>query len=262
MKRRFEDKVVLVVGAAQGIGRATARLFAAEGAVVVTADVQTSIDDERAKLEAQFPELRGFATQLDITDPEASVRVADAVAAEYGRIDVLANIAGVVQVAEKAETMPIEEWDRVMAVNLTGPFLVTRSVIPHMRRASYGRIVLIGSYYGRHGVAYFSAYCASKAGVINYTASLALELADSGITVNSVSPGMINTEMHQGALAAEAQNRGISYEEMRDIEWSKTPFGRAGDPEDIANAVLFLASDDAPYITGASIDVNGGVLTR
>ena len=262
MQQRFEGKVVLVVGAAQGIGRVTARLFAEEGATVVTADVQPTIDAEREKLEAAVPGVKGFATHLDITDPAECQAVADRVATTYGRLDILAHIAGVVQTAEKAETLPLQEWDRVMAVNLKGPFHTSRAVIPHMRRAGGGRIVLIGSYYGRHGVAYFTAYCASKAGVINYASSLALELADDKITVNSVSPGMVNTEMHQGALQAEADKRGISYEEMRDTEWSKTPFGRAGEPEDIANAVLFLSSEEAGYITGASVDVNGGVLTR
>jgi NAD(P)-dependent dehydrogenase (short-subunit alcohol dehydrogenase family) len=122
--------------------------------------------------------------------------------------------------------------------------------------------VFIGSYYGRQGVAFFSAYCASKAGLINFSSSLALEVADANITVNSVSPGMINTTMHQSALQAEADKRGITFEQMRDTEWDKTPFKRAGEPEDIAHAVLFLASGDARYITGASLDVNGGVLTR
>lgn len=259
---RFKDKVVLVVGAAQGIGRTAARLFAAEGAVVVTADVQPTIDAERAKLEQEFPGLRGFAVRLDVTDADASVALAERIVKELGKVDVLAHIAGVVQTAGRAEDLELPEWDRVFEVNTKGPFLTTRAVVPHMREAGYGRIVLIGSYYGRHGVPLFTAYCASKAAVINYTSSLALEVADAGITVNSVSPGMINTEMHQGALAAEAQARGVSYEEVRDTEWGKTPLGRAGEPEDIANAVLFLASDQAPYITGASIDVNGGVLTR
>jgi NAD(P)-dependent dehydrogenase (short-subunit alcohol dehydrogenase family) len=143
-----------------------------------------------------------------------------------------------------------------------GPFLMCKAVVPAMRKNKYGRIVIIGSYYGRHGVAYFAAYNSSKAAVINFASSLALEVADDNITVNTVSPGMVNTTMHQNALRAEAENRGITFEEMRDIEWGKTPFKRAGDPEDIANAVLFLSSDDASYITGASLDVNGGVLTR
>lgn len=260
--RRFEGKVCLVVGAAQGIGRVTAELYAQEGATVVMTDIQSSIVDEFNALQRESPDTKGFASVHDVTDFPSSERLVERIVAEFGKIDVLAHIAGIVQTAERAETLPVDEWDRVMAVNLKGPFLVTKAVVPRMRERHYGRIVLIGSYYGRQGVAYFSAYCASKAGVINYAASLALEVSDANITVNSVSPGMINTTMHQGALRAEAIKRGITFEEMRDIEWGKTPFKRAGEPEDIANAVLFLTSDDAPYISGASLDVNGAVLTR
>jgi 3-oxoacyl-[acyl-carrier protein] reductase len=259
---RFNDKVVLVVGAAQGIGRTAARLFADEGAKVVVADIQPSIDETWAELQREVPGVRGFATRLDVTVADDSVALAERIVAEYGRIDVLAHIAGVVQHAGRAEDLELSEWDRVFAVNTKGPFQTTRAVVPHMRKSNYGRIVLIGSYYGRHGVPLFTAYCASKAAVINYAASLALEVADAGITVNSVSPGMINTEMHVDALVAIAEAEGTTFEEVRDTEWAKTPLGRAGDPEDIANAVLFLASDQAPYITGASLDVNGGVLTR
>lgn len=259
---KFEGRVVVVVGAAQGIGRVTAELFAGEGATVVMTDVKQTVLEEHAQLVADHPTAGGFAAVHDITDPDASVALAKRVVDELGHVDVLAHIAGVVQTANLAENLDVAEWDRVMGVNLRGPFLTTRAFVPHLRANGWGRIVLIGSYYGRHGVAYFTSYNASKAGVISYASSLALELADANITVNSVSPGMINTTMHQDALRAEADNRGITFEEMRDIEWGKTPLKRAGDPEDIANAVVFLASDEAKYITGASIDVNGGVLTR
>jgi NAD(P)-dependent dehydrogenase (short-subunit alcohol dehydrogenase family) len=259
---KHEGKVVIVVGAAQGIGRVTAELFAREGATVVMTDIKDNVLNEFESLKDSIPSLKGFATVHDITDPDASVAIAQRAAHELGKIDVLAHIAGVVQTADLAENLPLAEWDRVMGVNLRGPFLTTRAVVPHLRRNGWGRIVIIGSYYGRHGVAYFTAYNASKAGVINYAASLALEVANDNITVNSVSPGMVNTTMHQDALRAEAKKRGITYEEMRDTEWNKTPFRKAADPEDIANAVLFLASEEAKYITGASLDVNGGVLTR
>ena len=259
---RFTDKVVVVVGAAQGIGRVTADLFAKEGATVVATDVNPAIDKVFAEIQGDHPGMRGFSIVHDVTDRSSSQAVVDRTVAEFGRIDILAHIAGVVQTAGLAEDLDVAEWDRVMSVNLKGPFLMTQAVVPVMRASKWGRIVIIGSYYGRHGVAYFTAYNSSKAGVISYASSLALEVADSNITVNSVSPGMVNTEMHQGALQAEADNRGITYEEMRDTEWNKTPFKKAGDPEDIANAVLFLASDEAKYITGASLDVNGGVLTR
>lgn len=259
---RFTDKIVLVIGAAQGIGKVTAELFAKEGATVIATDVNANVEAAFDDIRSRVPELQGFAAIQDVTDTESTAAIVERIVGEYGRIDILAHIAGVVQTAGLAEALPIEEWDRVMAVNLKGPFITTRAVVPVMRANNGGRIVIIGSYYGRHGVAYFTAYNSSKAGVINYAASLALEVADANITVNTVSPGMVNTEMHQGALKAEADKRGITYEEMRDTEWNKTPFKKAGDPEDIAHAVLFLASDEAKYITGASLDVNGGVLTR
>jgi NAD(P)-dependent dehydrogenase (short-subunit alcohol dehydrogenase family) len=258
----FQDKVVWVIGAGQGIGRTAAGLFAAAGATVVVSDRNPAVQDVFDALKTEHPDLQGFAATQDVSVAADNQRVGDEIVERFGRIDVLAHIAGVVQTAGPAEELPEEDWDRVMSVNLKGPFLTSKVVVPVMRRQGSGKIVYIGSYYGRHGVAYFSAYCASKAAVMNFTASLALEVADAGINVNSIAPGMINTEMHQGALQAEADARGISYDEMRDTEWGKTPFKRAGDPEDIANAVLFLSSDQAAYITGASLDVNGGVLTR
>lgn len=259
---RFEDKVVLVVGGAQGIGRVTAEKYAAEGAIVVVTDVKPDVETTFAEIQSQNPKLRGFASVQNVTDEDQDKAVVDRIVKEFGRLDILAHIAGVVQVAGLVEDTDLAEFQRVQGVNLIGPFLMCKAAIPAMRKNNYGRVVIIGSYYGRHGVAYFAAYNSSKAAVINFAASLALEVADAGITVNTVSPGMVNTSMHQDALRAEADNRGITFEEMRDIEWGKTPFKRAGDPEDIANAVLFLSSDDASYITGASLDVNGGVLTR
>jgi len=259
---KFDGKVVLVVGGAQGIGRCTAEMYAAEGATVVVTDVKPDVEKTFAEIQKANPGLKGFAQVHDVTDEDQDQALVARIVKEYGRLDILAHIAGVVQVAGLVENMPKEEFLRVHGVNILGPYLMCKAVVPAMRKNNYGRIVIIGSYYGRHGVAYFAAYNSSKAAVINFAASLALEVTDSNITVNTVSPGMVNTSMHQDALRAEAVNRGITFEEMRDIEWGKTPFKRAGEPEDIANAVLFLSSDDASYITGASLDVNGGVLTR
>jgi NAD(P)-dependent dehydrogenase (short-subunit alcohol dehydrogenase family) len=131
-----------------------------------------------------------------------------------------------------------------------------------MQKQHSGAIVLTASFWGRKGFAYYAAYCASKAGVISLTQTLSEEMAPYGVRVNSVAPGMINTQMHEKALREEAAERGLAFEEFRDSEWAKIPLGKAGEAEDISNAHLFLASDDAKYVTGASLDVNGGVQLR
>jgi NAD(P)-dependent dehydrogenase (short-subunit alcohol dehydrogenase family) len=137
-----------------------------------------------------------------------------------------------------------------------------RSAARVMRQQRSGRIVAIGSDWGRSGVAHFGAYCASKAGLMILAQSVAHELAETGVTVNTVAPSVINTEMHHIAVRDEAAARGVTFEQQRDYEWGQIPMKRAGDPEDVARAVLFLASDDASYVTGASLDVTGGLMRR
>lgn len=145
-------------------------------------------------------------------------------------------------------------------MNLRGVFLMTKTFIPLLPNHEGANIVCIASWWGRSGHAYYSAYCTSKAGVISLVQCLAGELAEQGIRVNAVAPGNIDTPMHRNALETEASARGISFEEMKEIEWAKIPLGFAGAPENIADAVAFLSSENASYITGATLDVNGGVL--
>jgi 3-oxoacyl-[acyl-carrier protein] reductase len=253
---RFEGKVVMIVGAGRGIGAATAAKFAAEGASLALFDVAPSVSDVLEEVAGGD----GLAGHLDITQLESCAAGAQAVIDRFGRVDVLAVIAGVIHEANPVSALPVEDWDRIMDVNLKGPFLLTKAVAPLMGPG--GSIVTIGSWYGHSGHAFFGAYCASKGGLIVLTQVLAEELAEAGVRVNCVCPGNINTDMHRDALEAEAAERGISFEEMRDIEWAKIPLQKAGDPSDIADAVAFLSSSDAKYITGASIDVNGGVMFR
>jgi NAD(P)-dependent dehydrogenase (short-subunit alcohol dehydrogenase family) len=205
---------------------------------------------------------RGFAAVTDITRFEDVKALTDRAVDKHGHIDVAVAFSGVVQEAAQVAELEETEWDRVMSVNLKGHFFFSKAVAPHMREQRSGRIVLISSFWGRKGFAYYAAYCASKAGVISLTHTLSEEMAPYGVTVNTVSPGMINTTMHEKALREEAIERGMSFEDFRDSEWRKIPLGRAGEPADIVEAVTFLASDEASYITGASLDVNGGVLLR
>jgi NAD(P)-dependent dehydrogenase (short-subunit alcohol dehydrogenase family) len=256
---RFDDRVVLVVGAASGIGRETARRFAEEGATVVVGDVSPAVEETLGLLEEGR---RGFAAHTDITKLADCQELVQRTVSEFGRIDVMSAISGVVQEAAEIAELTEDEWDRVMNVNLKGYFFLAKAVAPQMREQRSGSIVLTASFWGRKGYAYYAAYCASKAGVISLTHTLAEEMAPHGVRVNAVAPGMIMTGMHEKALREEAAERGMSYEEFRDSEWAKIPLGKAGDPVDISNGHLFLASDEAKYMTGASLDVNGGVQLR
>jgi NAD(P)-dependent dehydrogenase (short-subunit alcohol dehydrogenase family) len=259
--RRFEGRVAVVVGAAQGVGLVTAEQLAAEGASVVMADVSSGVVEKAAEVGERFgAQVVGHV--VDIVDPAACEDLAAVTEDRFGRIDVLAVIAGVIQEARPVDQLDPAEWDRVMGVNAKGPYLLARAVVPLMRKGGYGRIVNISSFFGEAGHPLFAAYCSSKAAVRVFTQVLAAECADHGITVNAIAPGMINTSMHRQALEDEAAERGVPVQEIEDVEWGKIPLKKAGDPSDIADAVLYLASEQAKYVTGACLDVNGGVLFR
>lgn len=258
---QFRDRVVLVVGAATGMGRATAQKFADAGAIVVCGDVSPAVDETFTEV-VEAAGAKGFATRIDVTSSESCAAAVRDTVERYGRIDVLVNLAGVIQVAHDVESLPEDEWDRVLNVNLKGHFLMAKAAVGQFKRQRSGRIILITSIWGREGWPYFAAYCASKGGLILFTHALAKEMVEYGVTVNAVAPGMINTELHQKSLRDEAEARGWTYEQVRDKEWGKVPMGFAGDPADIAHGVMYLASDEARYVTGANLDINGGILMR
>ena len=243
------------------MGLSATELFAREGAIVVAADVDSAVEAAFAHI-AEDTGCRGFAARCDVRRAEDCDAVIRDTLAAYERIDVLAFFAGVVQRPLELADLDESEWDRVIDVNLKGCFLMMRAAARAMRDQGSGRIVAIASDWGRTGVAHFGAYCASKAGLIVLAQSLAHELAERGVTVNTVAPSLINTSMHERALRDEAAARGVSYEEQRDLEWGQVPMKRAGVPADVARAVLYLASDDASYVTGASLDVTGGLMRR
>ena len=196
----------------------------------------------------------------DITNPAEYGKIDDAVAAIGAPLKFLGLIAGVLQEVGSIETLEVEEWDRVFNINVRANFLLIKHFIPALRAADGASIVTISSWYGKSGHGFFGAYCASKASVISLTHTAADELARDKIRVNTVAPGNVGTSMHFDALHEEAAKRGLTFEEMKDIEWGKIPLGRAADPGEIAAAVAFLAGADGAYITGATIDVNGGCL--
>ena len=235
---RFSDKAVIVTGGASGIGEATAARFAVEGALVTVADM-----NEPAKL----PEGAIFL-RVDVTDEAQVTAMVDETVARRGKLDCIVNNAGI-GAAMPTSMLPLETWEKVYAVNSTGVFLCSKAAIPHLE-ATRGNIVNTASISGIGGDYLMSAYNASKGAVVNFTRSLAMECAEIGVRVNSVCPGVVETP-----LASSILEKG----EDRDHWMERVPLHRPGTPADIAAAITFLASDDASYITGHNLVVDGGI---
>jgi len=241
----LSGRVALVTGASRGIGRAIARRLAARGAHVVLAARQ---DNARAAAdEIAADGGRADAVSLDVADAGAPGDAVKALVDRHGRIDILVNNAGIAR-DQLMLRLKRDDWDAVLATNLTGTFLLTQAALKPMIRQRGGRIVSISSVVGQAGNAGQANYAASKAGLIGFTKAVALEVASRGITANVVAPGLIDTDMTH-ALAENARD-----------QWSaRIPLGRLGTPDDVASAVCFLVSDEASYITGQVVAVNGGM---
>jgi 3-oxoacyl-[acyl-carrier protein] reductase len=245
---RLEGKIAIVTGAAKGLGAAIAEACAREGARVAALD----LDGPGAEAVAAALRGRGadaLALRADVTRAADIAAALDAVLARWGRVDVLVNNAGGFAVIRATEDIPEAEWDAIVASNLTSVFLCVKAVLPLMKRQRYGRIVNLASVVGRGGaVRVTSHYAAAKAGVIGLTRHLALEVGADGITVNAVAPGTTATERVLKARTPEETRRVAE----------AIPVRRLGEPAEIAEAVVFLASDAAAFINGATLDVNGG----
>ena len=248
---RVAGKVALVSGGARGIGAATSRLLAREGAAVVLADV---LEAEGRETEAEIAEAGGRATfmRLDVTDEDNWQHVIDATVAAYGKLDVVVNNAGISGRTTVEETAA-ETWDRVMEVNGKGVFLGTKLAIPELRKAGGGSIVNISSIYGIVGSETSAAYHASKGAVRIFTKSAAIQYASEGIRVNSVHPGFVDSPMTAASHALP---------QVHDLRIGRTPLGRMGTPEDIASGILYLASDESSFVTGSELVIDGGMTAR
>jgi meso-butanediol dehydrogenase/(S,S)-butanediol dehydrogenase/diacetyl reductase len=229
---RFEERVALVSGAASGIGRAVADRLADEGAIVVRSDVQVVAD----------------GVVLDVTDPDSCAAVVAFVLETHGRLDVLANVAGIGLSRMIADLTP-QEWRHVIDVNLTGTFLLSQSALPALLE-SRGVIVNMGSVAGLRATPYNAAYCASKGGVIMLTKSMAIELAKTGVRVNAVCPAAVDTPFLRNFRLPEGADMSL-------LTRSSSPMGRLIDPAEVAAAVAYLASDDAATISGTTLVIDG-----
>ena len=244
---RLATKVAIVTGAASGIGLGIAHLFVKEGAKVVFSDINKS-----GKAAADTAGKNAIFIECDISNTESVKNLVTKTVQAFGTIDILINNAGILHQKPISETSD-EDWNAVINTNLKGPFLLTREVLPIFEKHGKGKIVNIASIAGIIGYENLSAYCASKGGVIAMTRSLAVEFASKKINVNCICPGAIKTGMTKVIEDNETMIKQI----LKTI-----PAGRMGDPIDIANAALYLASDESDYVTGASIVVDGGWSVR
>lgn len=241
----LSGQTAIVTGGATGIGEAIARRFADAGAAVAIADRDFAAAEQTAS-----GMKNAFAVEMDVTRAESVKTAVDQVMGRTGRIDILVNNAGIGGKAAPISEQTEEEWLRVIAVNMTGPFLCIRAVLPHMRERRYGRIVSIASIAGKEGNPNMVPYSATKAGLIGMTKSVAKEVATEGICINAVAPAVVQTKILDQLTPQQVQY-------MTD----KIPMRRTGQPEEIAAVVHFLASPDASFITGQCYDASGGRAT-
>jgi NAD(P)-dependent dehydrogenase (short-subunit alcohol dehydrogenase family) len=251
----LEGRRALVTGAGTGIGRAIARALTVAGASVAATDL------DLAAAQAVATEIgpRAIALQLDVTNADATEAVVKQVAGRWDGLDIVCANAGISSMARVAD-LSEEEWDANMAVNAKGVFLTNRATVRHwLRTGMKGVIVNTASLAGKQGVPLLAHYAASKFAVVGFTQSLAREVAAHGIRVNCVCPGFVRTGMQKRELVWEAQLRSMTPEGVRDEYVALTPLGRLEEPEDVADAVVFLASDAARFISGEALNVTGGV---
>jgi 3-oxoacyl-[acyl-carrier protein] reductase len=243
-------QTAIVTGAATGIGEAVASRLAQAGAAVAVADIDLEGASAVARAIAAATDRDVFPVQLDITDASSANRAAAEVLAHTGRIDILVNNAGIAGRAAPLWEQTEEDWQKVIAVNMTGVFNCCRAVVTHMRERRYGRIVNVASIAGKEGNPNMTGYSATKAGVIAFTKSLAKEVALDGICVNSVAPAVVRTKILDQLTQAQI-----------DYMTSRIPMRRTGNPEEIAAVVHFLASPDCSFVTGQCYDASGGRAT-
>ncbi len=247
----LKNKVVIVTGSRRGIGKAIALTLAKAGANVVVSDINL---DDCNKVVEEIKTIGGnaLAVKADISNPEEVKDVVKSTVKRFGKVDILVNNAGI-YMQKSLTDVTEQDFDKILDINLKGVFLCSKAVVPEMIKQGKGKIINITSIAGQVGFANSSAYCASKGAIINITRELALELAQYKINVNAIGPGVIETAMTKDLLKDEATKETLL---------ANIPLNRIGKPEDIANAALFLASNNADYITGITLFVDGGWLTH
>lgn len=255
---RLYERVGVVTGGGSGIGAAICKAFAAEGTRVAVTDIQANLAEEVADA-IRAGGGTAVAKTFDVSDRGAVEQAAEEIEAELGPIDIWVNNAGVSHIVPFLECTE-DIWESTLKVNLTGTFIGCQAAIRRMLPRKRGVILNMSSQSGKQGNSHYAAYCASKFGIIGLTQSLALEFAAEGIRVNALCPGIVFTPLWERMMQDYARKRGIRLEEVRPYMESKIPIGRLCSPEDVAQVAVFLASDEASYITGEAINISGGAI--
>lgn len=258
---RLKEKIAIITGAASGIGRATAILFANEGAIQVLSDIDEENLNETYRLINEKAKEKTKISVVDVRNPIEVKNMIDISVEKFGRIDILVVNAGVVRVGP-VETFLDEDYDLLIDVNLKGTHNTCKYAVPYFKKQKSGSIITLASVAAHIGQVAHANYCSTKAGVLGYTRALALDLAPYNVRVNSVSPGATDTPMLQSDVAKQAKDRGVSYEEVKKEFESEGILGRWATPEEIANGILFLATEESSYITGADLRIDGGWTTQ
>ncbi len=256
--KRFENQVVVITGAANGIGKACAQRFAQEGAFVACLDVTDALNEAVAE-EIRALGVGAVAIHCDVTDPESVKGAVNTVMEKWGRVDVLVASAGIYTGSPLAE-VSLKQWNHLIDINLTGVFLCNQAVAPIMMKQRSGSIINLSSMAGKTSWVASAEYSASKSGVIGLTRSVAMELAPYGATANAVCPGNTLTDMVRGVAGKVGSMDGMSGEDWLKMRANDCPMKRLAEPWEIAGVIAFLASDDSRYMTGQALEVDGGMI--
>ncbi len=257
--RDVSGKVAIVTGAARGLGKGIAETLAGEGVHVVLADQLPLVEVSCEDIRKANPENGAYAVQLDVSDESAVKALVEGAVAKFGKLDIMANNAGMHLETGNVWETDEEKLDRIMAVNFKGIFFGCKHASIQMIKQKSGTIVNTGSFFGKVGHAGSASYGASKGAVHTMTQSLALELAPYQVNVNALCPGLAASEMHWGFMETEAQQRGITFDALKEEELATIPLHRYGQGSDMAGTIMWLATPSGAYVTGQLINVNGGL---
>ncbi len=257
--RSVKGKVAIVTGSARGIGKGIAETLASEGVNVVMADKLPLVKESFDEIKEKYPEIDGFAVELDVSDEAAIKDLVEKTVEKFGKLDIMANNAGMHLETGNVWETEEAQIDKIIGVNFKGIFFGCKYAAKQMMKQKSGSIVNTGSFFGKVGHAGSATYGASKGAVHTMTQALALEMAPYNVNVNALCPGLAASEMHWAFVEADAKERGITFDEMKEVELNEIPLHRYGYGHDYAGAIMWLASQSGSYCTGQLININGGL---